>query len=71
MTIQKAIKSGRPFRPIPWGKKWPREWYVYPYHKRRPEKGLFAIDELLIALTKQGASEMLRVLRADNWETKP
>jgi hypothetical protein len=30
MTIQEAIKSGKPFRRKIDGKRWPTDWYAYP-----------------------------------------
>ena len=68
MTIQEAIKSGKPFRRKAWAKKYPDEWYVRTESKGR--KWTWWIGEIMVGLTELGAKSFTKDILADDWEIK-
>lgn len=72
MTIQEAIKSGKPFRRKTWGKKWREDWYRNnPIFRMGSLSGrIYWIGVNYEALTFDGAKELMRDILADDWEIK-
>ena len=69
MTIQKAIKSGKPFRRKTWGKQWPGDWYVYPDHRENLKKRCFRLSSAFPALSEE-ERPLVRDILATDWEIK-
>ncbi len=66
MTIQQAIKSGKPFRRKAWGKKWPGDWYVNRRSQINTMKHLFSLAENWYC-----SNEMkIRDILATDWEVR-
>jgi hypothetical protein len=70
MTIQKAIKSGKPFRRKAWGKQFPKDWYV-KIRSKRNYRTRFWIGDVLGGVTNDSFASTINDILATDWEVKP
>jgi hypothetical protein len=70
MTIQQALKSGKPFRRKTWGRKYPKEWYVKHKSDVNIKKHLWWVGNNVMLVSENGMLSLIRDILARDWETK-
>jgi hypothetical protein len=72
MTIQSAIRSGKPFRRKVWARYYGKHYWFINKNYGIPTKWtyIYSFRENLVALTKKGANSFIKDILATDWEIK-